>query len=648
MRLLFVLTLGLLISCGHKETKKESSAPPPVAYTQASQMPVEEFFKNPVLFGYRISPDGQTMALLKPWKSRLNVFVHPVGRPEAQRQLTFSEDRDVGGLTWKNSSHVLFIKDQGGDENMHVYSVNVATGAVKDLTPHAGSRSDIIDTLEESTGNDILVANNRRNKELFDAYRIDVETGAEKLEHENTEKMMGWLVDHAGNLRGGTATDGVNSVIYFEKVKGKPFEPIFKTDFRNNFDPIAFTADNRNLYVSSNLNRDLVAIVEVDPMLPSKSFIKKTIYSHPKYDVSGATYSPVRKSLGHVTVITDRRETRFLHPADQKDWETLKSKFPGEALDFANDTQDESVWVVKTQADVTRGAYYSYDRKTKQIAKLGEVTPWIKPELMSRMKTIHYKTRDGLTIEGYLTIPKGSSGKKLPLIVNPHGGPWARDEWRYNPEVQFLASRGYAVFQMNFRGSTGYGKKFWEASFKQWGRKMQDDITDGVKHLIKQGVADEKKICIYGGSYGGYATLAGITYTPDLYACAVDYVGVSNLLTFMKTIPPYWKPMLDMMYAMVGNPEKELDMLKAASPVNFVDRIKAPLFVAQGANDPRVNKAESDQIVEGLRKRGVEVEYMVKNNEGHGFRNEENRFDFYRAMEKFLAKHIGTVEAKAN
>jgi len=259
---------------------------------------------------------------------------------------------------------------------------------------------------------------------------------------------------------------------------------------------------------------------------------------------------------------------------------------------------------------------------------------------MAEMKAISYKTRDGLTIHGYLTVPKGMPPKNLPVVVNPHGGPWYRDSWTFNPEVQFLANRGYAVFQMNFRGSVGYGKAFWEASFKQWGKTMQDDITDGVNCLIKEGIADPKRIAIYGGSYGGYATLAGVTFTPDLYACAVDYVGVSNLFTFLKTIPPYWKPMLDMMYEMVGDPQKDSALLAASSPVFHVDKIKVPLMVAQGAKDPRVNIDESNQIVNALKQRGVEVEYLVKENEGHGFANEENRFDFYEAMEKFLAKHL--------
>jgi dipeptidyl aminopeptidase/acylaminoacyl peptidase len=232
------------------------------------------------------------------------------------------------------------------------------------------------------------------------------------------------------------------------------------------------------------------------------------------------------------------------------------------------------------------------------------------------------------------------TAKNLPVVVNPHGGPWYRDQWGFNPEVQFLANRGYAVFQMNFRGSTGYGRKFWESSFKQWGKTMQDDITDGVNWLLSEGIADSTRIAIYGGSYGGYATLAGIAFTPDLYAAAVDYVGVSNLFTFMKTIPPYWKPMMDMMYEMVGDPVKDSLLMREASPVFHVDKIKTPLFVAQGANDPRVNKAESDQMVDALKKRGIEIEYMVKDNEGHGFHNEENQFDFYRSMEKFLATHL--------
>jgi dipeptidyl aminopeptidase/acylaminoacyl peptidase len=290
-----------------------------------------------------------------------------------------------------------------------------------------------------------------------------------------------------------------------------------------------------------------------------------------------------------------------------------------------------------------------FDKASGDLKKLADLSPWLNEKELCDMKPITYKSRDGLTIQGYLTLPKGytmENAKLLPLVVNPHGGPWYRDSWGFNPEIQFLANRGYAVLQMNFRGSTGYGKKFWQASFKQWGLTMQDDITDGVNWLIEQGIADPKRVAIYGGSYGGYATLQGIVKTPDLYAAAIDYVGVSNLFTFMNTIPPYWKPMLDMMYDMVGDPKKDSIQLRETSPVFNADKIKTPLFIAQGANDPRVNKAESDQMIEALKTRGVDVEYMVKDNEGHGFHNEENQFDFYAAMEAFLQKHIPAQAVK--
>jgi dipeptidyl aminopeptidase/acylaminoacyl peptidase len=305
--------------------------------------------------------------------------------------------------------------------------------------------------------------------------------------------------------------------------------------------------------------------------------------------------------------------------------------------------------MIRTYSDRSLGAYYLYDKNTDALDKIVDVSPWINENEMSTEYPVQYTSRDGLTIHAYLTLPKGytlENAKNLPTVVNPHGGPWARDYWGFNPEVQFLANRGYAVFQMNFRGSTGYGKKFWEDSFKKWGLEMQNDITDGTKWLMDKGIADKSRIAIYGGSYGGYATLMGIVKEPDLYTAAVDYVGVSNLFTFMKTIPPYWKPYLDMFYEMVGNPQADSTQLAATSPVFNADKIKTPLFIAQGANDPRVNKNESDQMVEALKARGIIVEYLVKDNEGHGFYNEENRFDFYRAMEKFLKANLKIQEEK--
>ncbi|GAI07043.1 unnamed protein product, partial [marine sediment metagenome] len=348
--------------------------------------------------------------------------------------------------------------------------------------------------------------------------------------------------------------------------------------------------------------------------------------------------SKKQKKITGVAYFTDKRHYHFFDQERKELQEDLERRLPGYEVAITDRSRDETKLIIITYSDKGLGAYYFYDLTTGEFRKMIEISPWLEEKYMADMRPIKYTSRDGLTINGYLTLPKGLTPKNLPVVVNPHGGPWYRDYWGYNPEVQFLANRGYAVLQMNFRGSTGYGRKFWELGFKEWGKKMQDDITDGVNWLIEQGIADPKRIGIYGGSYGGYATLAGLTFTPDLYACGVDYVGISNIISWFKAIPPYWEPMREMFYEMVGDPEKDKELLEAASPLFHVDKIKVPLFIAQGANDPRVPKAESDQMVEALKARGIEVPYMVKDNEGHGFANEENRFDFYGAMEEFLGE----------
>tara|TARA_B100000287_G_scaffold82009_1_gene74632 strand:+ start:1 stop:1062 length:1062 start_codon:yes stop_codon:yes gene_type:complete len=352
-------------------------------------------------------------------------------------------------------------------------------------------------------------------------------------------------------------------------------------------------------------------------------------------------YSRKRKVLTGVSYTVAKRDMAFFDSWRENIQQKLEKKLPGYEVGITSFSDDETKAIVVTYSDKSSGTYYYYDIEKNQLTDLGKVSPWLNEDHMAEMQPVKYLSRDGLTIHGYLTLPKGSSGKNLPVVVNPHGGPWARDTWGYRPEIQFLANRGYAVFQMNFRGSTGYGREFWEISFKEWGKSMQDDITDGVQWLISEGIADPERIAIYGASYGGYATLAGLAFTPDLYACGVDYVGVSSLFTFMESIPPYWELYRTMLYEMVGHPEKDKDLLASSSPLLHIDKIKAPLFIAQGANDPRVVKSESDQIVQALRNAGIDVPYMVKDDEGHGFYNEENQFDFYREMEKFLKKHIG-------
>lgn len=609
--------------------KTDKSAVPP-------EIPLRDFFKNPVSRGYDLSPDGQTLSFLQPWESRMNIFVRPTAGGEAKR-VTSEKDRDIRDYVWKGNKFLVYAMDEKGDENFHLKRVDLKGGAAKDLTPFPKVRSDIIDDLQDVSETDMLITLNKRNPEVFDAFRLNVATGEMKMVAQNPGKVDRWITDHAGVIRAATQTDGVNASLLTRAGENAPFKIVLTTDFREAVNPQFYTFDNKNLYAVSNIGRDKSAVVTIDP---SNGQEMEKLYENPDVDVSALAYSKKRKVVTFAAFDTWKTERKFFDPQTEALYKTLAEKLPGYEVEVVATDKAEDKFIVVASNDRSPGTRNLFDAKTGALTKLVEVAPWLKESQLAPMKPVEYQSRDGLTIHGYLTLPLGREAKNLPVVINPHGGPWYRDTWGFNPEVQFLANRGYAVLQMNFRGSTGYGRKFWEASFKQWGLKMQDDITDGVQWLVKQGIADPKRVAIYGGSYGGYATLAGVTFTPDLYAAAVDYVGVANMFTFMKTIPPYWKPFLDMFHEMVGDPEKDKAMMEAASPVMHADKIKTPLFVAQGAHDPRVNKAESDQMVEALKKRGVQVEYMVKDNEGHGFHNEENRFDFYEAMEKFLAKYL--------
>ena len=601
----------------------------------AKLIPMRDFFKNPEKAYFQISPDGNFIAFTQPYQNRMNIFVQTRGSDDAKR-VTSMTDRDITEYFWKGNNRLLYLKDFGGDENFHLFAVDKDAAKEVDLTPYDSTRVMMVDDLKDHD-TDVLIQMNKRDKQIFDVYRLNTVTGDMKMVAENPGDIRSWMTDHDGNIRIATSSDGVNTSTLYRANEQDSFRVMLTTNFKESFSPLFFTFDNKAIYAASNLGRDKVAIVKYDI---ANSEELEMIYDNPDVDVEGMQYSRKRKVLTEIDYTTWEPQRKILDKETENIYRTLEGKFPGYQIVLTSNDKNEDIFTFRTYNDRTLGSYYIYEEKTGKTAKLADRNPWLDQNDLVEMKPITYKTRDGLTINGYLSLPKGKDPKNLPVVVNPHGGPWARDTWTFNPEVQFLANRGYAVLQMNYRGSTGYGKKFWEASFKEWGKKMQDDISDGVKWLIDQKIADPKRIAIYGGSYGGYAALAGLTFTPELYCCGVDYVGVSNLFTFMKSIPPYWKPYLDMFYEMVGDPEDDSMLLASASPLFHVDQIKAPLLVAQGAKDPRVNINESNQIVDALKKRGIDVPYLVKDNEGHGFANEENRFDFYQAMEDFLAKHL--------
>ncbi|MBR4196201.1 MAG: S9 family peptidase [Synergistaceae bacterium] len=600
-------------------------------------LPMEDFFRNPENSAFSISPDGKWLAFARPWQHRMNVYVREISTG-TEKRITSATERDIAGFFWKGNGKIVFAQDTGGDENYHLYITDIDGREPRDLTPFDKVKAGVLDDLEDDPIH-MLIGMNRDNPEVFDVYRCNIMTGELELLAKNPGNITGWMTDHDGKLRVAARTDGVNETLLYRTDESQEFRELMTLNFKETFSPALFAYDNKLMYVVSNLSTDKAAIYTYDPETGKTLDL---IFSHDEVDAGGIMHSKKRKIITGVTYTTDRRHYKFFDTEREELQKTLDEFFPGLEAAAVDCDDDEQRYIVRTYSDRTRGAYYLFDRRDNSVMKLSDLSPWIKPEHMSPMKAITFTARDGLTIHGYITLPAGVEAKNLPLVVIPHGGPSGRDTWGFDSEAQFLANRGIAVLQVNFRGSTGYGKSFWQAGFKQWGRKMQEDVTDGVQWAVNEGIADRSRLAIYGCSYGGYSALAGATFTPYLYACAVSYVGPSNLFTLLESIPPYWKPFIEMEHEMIGDPSADKELLREVSPVFHAENIRIPLFVAQGANDPRVNKAESDQIVEAVRKTGKEVVYMVKDNEGYGFHNEENRFDFYRELEAFFRKYLGS------
>jgi dipeptidyl aminopeptidase/acylaminoacyl peptidase len=602
------------------------------------RIPLEDFFRKPERAGVDLSPSGRYLSWLAPWERRMNLFVRDLETGE-ERRLTSVKERDLAGTLWADDEHLVYARDTGGDENFRLYAVHRGGGPERDLTPYDEVKCSIVDDLED-VPDELLFQMNERDARVFDVYRLKVSTGEIRMVAENPGNVQGWVTDNAGALRLATTTDGVNTSLLYRATEEGEWRTIATYDFKESASPVGFTFDDARLVVHSNVGRDKHALRELDPETGEEGPV---LFEHPEVDVTGLLRSRARRVVTGCWYETDKVRFEFTDPERAGLQEFLDTELPGRENRLAAHDRAERRWIVHSGGDRTLGSYHLLETPEggePRLEPLFDLAPWLVEDELCEMQPISYEARDGLTIHGYLTLPRERGDGPLPLVVNPHGGPWHRDSWGFRPEVQFLANRGVAVLQMNFRGSTGYGRAFWEASFGQWGLAMQDDVTDGVRWAIDEGIADPGRVAIYGGSYGGYSTLSGVTTTPELYACAVSYVGVSNLFTWIEAFPPYWEPFLEMVYEMVGHPERDEERYRATSPFFHADRIRCPLFVAQGANDPRVRKEESDQIVAALGERGVETEYLVKDDEGHGFSNEENRFEFYRAMEAFLTEHL--------
>lgn len=612
---------------------------------------VEDYFANPKAFTFRFSPDGKYLSYRESDEDgKQHIYVKNLASGETKRAIEEKEEL-VRGYGWLNDNQLYFSMDKGGDENYHIYVVNLDGSNLKDLTPHEGVRAQFTDLLRDDKEH-IIIAMNKNNPQVFEPYKINLNTGASEQLYTNEDPnnpIFGYNFDKDGNLKAFTKIrDGVEQDVFYEDGNGG-YQILKSLNWKDNFTILNFNYATENpddAYVLSNLESDKAQIVLYD--LKQDKMISQ-VYANDQYDVQGMGLSRKNNyALDYFSFEGEKSEMVPISESYKKLDAKVKEELPGKQYRVLDSSEDENLKMVYVDSDRLYGIYYAYDAAKNELTELYNTMPQLKEEDMSEMRPITFKSRDGITLHGYITLPKAAlAGEKVPVIVNPHGGPQGiRDSWGFNPESQLFASRGYATLQVNFRISGGYGREFLESGFKQVGRKAMDDVEDGLQYVIDQGWVDGSKAAIYGGSHGGYAVLRGLTKTPDLYACGVDYVGVSNLFTFMKTIPPYWKPYLKIIKEIWYDEDvpEEKAIMEEVSPVYQIDKIKKPLFVVQGANDPRVNIDESDQIVGALRQKGYDVPYMVKYDEGHGFGKEENRLELYKSMMGFYAKHLGKQE----
>ncbi len=619
----------------------------PVVAQVAPVIPVEHFFDSPEIAAAQISPDGRWLAYLKPYRGKLNVFVRPV-RTGEERRLTADTLRPIREYYWSaDGARVLYLQDRGGNENFHIFAVGVdaAPGDARDLTPYEGARALVVDVPRDLPKR-IFIGLNRRDPSAFDAYWLDLDTGKLELAARNPGRFAGYLVDRAHRVRVGLAQGpaGENE-IHVRADSAQPWRLLVSYPATENVQPLRIHPDGRHLYMFSNHGEtDLGRLVSLD----LETGQERVVHEDPDHageppETGGVLFSEATDSVLWTAYDADTTRIYPRTPEVAADLARIRRLHSGTPT-VTSMTRDEQRWVVSFDTPTDPGVTYLYDRTTGKGSFLFRPRPWLKSTELASMKPIAFPARDGLTIHGYLTTPTGLSARKLPLVLLVHGGPWARDYFGYDPEAQLLANRGYAVLQVNYRGSTGYGKRFYNAAVKQFAAAMHTDLIDGVDWAVKQGIADRRKMCVYGGSYGGYATLVSVTFTPQVFTCAVDYVGPSSLITLVESFPAYWRPFLEgTWYRFVGDPSKPDDRkdMWARSPLSRVDRITTPLLIVQGANDPRVTKRESDQLAIALRNRGVKVQYLVAANEGHGFLNPDNRLALYHTMDRFFAQYLG-------
>jgi dipeptidyl aminopeptidase/acylaminoacyl peptidase len=606
--------------------------------SEVALIPRNVLFGNPVKTNPSISPDGKKMAYLAPVNDVLNVWVGEVGSDDYQ-PVTQDTNRGVRFYTWAaDNKHILYIQDIGGNENWRLYATDIDTKETRDLTPFEDVQVQIIEH-DKHFPHELLIAMNKENPQVHDVYHLDLPSGELTLVAKNPGNVAGWVTDRQLKVRSALVAkpDGGHDLLVRDDEQSEWRTILtWEADDSLTSGPVGFTHDGNALYLQDSRNVNAGRLVKLNIAGGDVTVIAED----PQYDVGNIMTHPDTYEIQAVAFNKDRVEWTVLDESIKPDFDRIGDIHQGDFFVTSRD-DDDNTWIVAFTTDDGPVPFYVYDRKNQQVHFLFDNQPELNKYALATMRPLEFTARDGLVIHGYLTLPVGEQQTDLPMVLNVHGGPWGRDIWGYDAEAQWFANRGYACLQINFRGSTGYGKEFLNAGDREWGRNMHNDLVDAVNWAVEQGIADPKRVAIYGGSYGGYAALVGATFTPDLFCCAVDIVGPSNLNTLIRTIPPYWSTFLATFHKRVGNPDTEEEFLNSRSPLFKVDQIKIPMLIAQGANDPRVKQSESEQIVEAMKSKGIAYEYMLFPDEGHGFAKPENRLKFYAAAEKFLAVHLG-------
>lgn len=605
-------------------------------------IPRHVLFGNPDKTNVSISNDGKYISYLAPKDGVLNIWLAAIDDIENAKAITDDKGRGIRGQFWAyDNRHILYLQDKDGDENFRLYAYDLENGKSRLLTPESSVRV-LVYKMSYKIPKELLIGINDRDKKYFDVYKLNLNDYGKKLVWKN-EQFSSFIADDDLNLRFATLTNAEGEKEYFQRLDNKwqPFMTISMED-NTNTGILGFDKLGQSIYMADSRGRNTTAIKSVD-LRSGKSTL---IAEDSRADTGIFMRHPTEKNIQAVAVEYDKISYKVLDNSIKADFEYLFKVSNGD-LSILDRTTDDKLWLVAYDSDKQPGDYYLYDRNKRQAKFLFSSREDLKKYELAALHPVIIKARDGLNLVSYLTLPaeikvggKLQPQKPMPMVLYVHGGPWVRDSWGYNSTHQWLANRGYAVLSVNYRGSTGFGKNFINAANREWGGKMHDDLIDAVNWAVGQGIADPTKIAIMGGSYGGYATLAGLTMTPDVFACGVDIVGISNLITFLETVPPYWQPFMNEMKKRIGDWDSEDDQefLKSRSPLTFAHRIKKPLLIAQGANDPRVKQAESDQIVTSMHANHIPVVYVLYEDEGHGFERPENRLSFYALTEEFLAK----------